>query len=155
MTKVLVGISVNGEYREMAVKPEATLAEVLRDELNHTGTNIGCGTGDCGACTVIMDGKAVNSCLVLALEAEGSEVRTIEGLETDGRLAPVQRSFIASGAIQCGFCTPGMLMTAHEFLQRNPRPTEEEAREAISGNLCRCTGYTKIVQAIIEAHKYE
>jgi len=155
VTKVLVGISVNGEYREMAVRPEATLAEVLRDELNHTGTNIGCGTGDCGACTVIMDGKAVNSCLVLALEAEGSEVRTIEGLETDGRLAPVQRSFIASGAIQCGFCTPGMLMTAHEFLQRNPRPTEEEARDAISGNLCRCTGYKKIVQAIVEAHKYE
>ncbi len=155
MTKVLVGFSVNGEYREMAVKPEATLAEVLRDELNHTGTNIGCGTGDCGACTVIMDGKAVNSCLVLALEAEGSEVRTIEGLETDGRLAPVQRSFIANGAIQCGFCTPGMLMTAHDYLQRNPRPTEEEAREAISGNLCRCTGYKKIVQAIVEAHKYE
>jgi carbon-monoxide dehydrogenase small subunit len=155
VTKVLVGFSVNGEYREMAVKPEATLAEVLRDELNHTGTNIGCGTGDCGACTVIMDGKAVNSCLVLALEAEGSEVRTIEGLETDGRLAPVQRSFIANGAIQCGFCTPGMLMTAHDYLQRNPRPTEEEAREAISGNLCRCTGYKKIVQAIVEAHKYE
>ena len=148
MTKVLVGISVNGEYW-------ATLLEVLRAELELTGTKYGCGEGECGACAVMLDGKVVDSCLVLALEAEGSEVRTIEGLETDGRLAPVQRSFIASGAIQCGFCTPGMLMTAHEFLQRNPRPTEEEAREAISGNLCRCTGYTKIVQAIIEAHKYE
>jgi carbon-monoxide dehydrogenase small subunit len=150
-----MSITVNGEVREVAVKPSATLSSLLRDELNHTGTNVGCGTGDCGACTVLLDGKAVNSCLVLALDAAGADVRTIEGLETGGKLAAIQRSFIAHGAIQCGFCTPGMLMAAYDYLQRNPRPTEEEAREAISGNLCRCTGYEKIVKAIVEAHNFE
>jgi carbon-monoxide dehydrogenase small subunit len=148
-------LTVNGVMYEVAVEPYTTLTSLLRDELNLTGTNLGCGTGDCGACTVIMDGRAVNSCLVLALEAAGSEITTIEGLEEGGKLAPVQLSFIEHGAIQCGFCSPGMLITAHDFLQRNPRPTEEEATQAISGNLCRCTGYKKIIQAIVEAHKFE
>jgi carbon-monoxide dehydrogenase small subunit len=153
--KVLMEIIVNGESYEVAVRPGTTLTALLRDELNLMGTNVGCGTGDCGACTVVMDGKAVNSCLVLALDAAGSEVRTIEGMGEGGKLSPVQRSFIEHGAIQCGFCSPGMIIAAHDHLRRNPTPTEEEAADAISGNLCRCTGYKKIIQAIVEAHKYE
>ncbi|MDQ7779928.1 MAG: (2Fe-2S)-binding protein, partial [Planctomycetota bacterium] len=136
--------------------PDMKLLDVLREELNLTGTKQGCGTGDCGACTVLMNGKAVNSCLVLALDAAGSEVTTIEGLSSkNGELDPVQKAFVKHGAIQCGFCTPGMILAAKDFLGRIPRPTEAEARDAISGNLCRCTGYAKIVEAVVEAHKYE
>lgn len=155
MNKVLVELTVNGEKHQVAVKPNTTLTALLRDELDLTGTNQGCATGECGACTVFMDGKAVNSCLVLALDAAGSEIVTIEGLAKQGKLDPVQRAFIEHGAIQCGFCSPGMLISAKDYLSRVPRPTEAQAREAISGNLCRCTGYIKIIEAIMEAHKYE
>jgi carbon-monoxide dehydrogenase small subunit len=154
MSKVLMELSVNGVMREVAVKPGCTLVQLLRDELSLTGTHQGCGTGECGACTVLMDGRAVNSCLVLALDAAGHEITTIEGLARDGKLHPVQKAFIERGAIQCGFCTPGMIMTAVEFLGRVPRPTEAQARDAISGNLCRCTGYLKIIEAMMEAHRY-
>jgi carbon-monoxide dehydrogenase small subunit len=154
MSKVLVELSVNGVKREVAVRPAWTLVRVLRDELGLTGTHTGCGTGECGACTVLVDGRAINSCLVLAVDAAGCEITTIEGLAKDGRLHPVQKAFIELGAIQCGFCTPGMIMTAVEFLGRVPRPTEAQAREAISGNLCRCTGYVKIIEAMVEAHRY-
>ena len=155
MTKVLLELTVNGEKHQVAVKPNTTLTALLRDRLNLTGTNQGCATGECGACTVFMDGKAVNSCLVLALDAAGSEIITIEGLARQGKLDPVQKAFIEHGAIQCGFCTPGMLISAKDYLDRVPKPTEAQAREAISGNLCRCTGYIKIIEAIMEAHKYE
>ena len=154
MSKVVMDISVNGVRREVAVGPGCTLVRLLRDELELTGTHQGCGTGECGACTVLMNGRAVNSCLVLALDAAGSEITTIEGLARDGKLHPVQKAFIERGAIQCGFCTPGMILTAVEFLGRVPRPTEAQAREAISGNLCRCTGYVKIIEAMTEAHRY-
>ncbi len=154
MSKVLLELSVNGVKREVAVRPAWTLVRVLRDELGLLGTHQGCGTGECGACTILMDGRAVNSCLVAALDATGSEITTIEGLEMDGKLHPVQKAFIDHGAIQCGFCTPGMIMTAVEFLGRVPRPTEAQAKEAISGNLCRCTGYLKIIEAMMEAHKH-
>jgi carbon-monoxide dehydrogenase small subunit len=154
MSKVLMELTVNGERREAAVAPATTLTQLLRDGLGLLGTHQGCGTGECGACTVLLNGEAVNSCLVLALDAAGSEVTTIEGLERQGRLDPVQRSFIEHGAIQCGFCTPGMILAAKDYLSRNPRPTEEQAREAVSGNLCRCTGYIKIIEAIKEAYRY-
>jgi carbon-monoxide dehydrogenase small subunit len=154
MSKVLMELTVNGERREAAVAPATTLTQLLRDGLVLLVTHQGCGTGECGACTVLLNGEAVNSCLVLALDAAGSEVTTIEGLERQGRLDPVQRSFIEHGAIQCGFCTPGMILAAKDYLSRNPRPTEEQAREAVSGNLCRCTGYIKIIEAIKEAYRY-
>jgi carbon-monoxide dehydrogenase small subunit len=154
MKSVLIELKVNGEKREVAVKPAETLASALRDGLGLTGTKVGCGTGECGACTVLLNGRAVNSCLVMALDAEGADITTIEGIARDGKLAPVQKAFIEHGAIQCGFCTPGMIISAVDCLGRNPRPTEEEAREAISGNLCRCTGYVKIIEAVKEAHKY-
>ena len=152
--KVIVALTINGQNYEVAVEPKTTLAQLLREHLNLTGTKQGCATGECGACTVLLDGRAVNSCLVLAVDAAGSHVTTIEGIEKDGKLDPVQKSFVKHGAIQCGFCTPGMIMAAKDYLRRNPRPTEGEARDAISGNLCRCTGYAKIVEAIKEAHRY-
>jgi carbon-monoxide dehydrogenase small subunit len=148
MAKRHIVITVNGHPREVTVRPNVTLLDVLRKDLNLKGTNKGCGTGDCGACTVIMDGKAVNSCLVLAVDADGKRITTIEGLAPPGELHPVQRAFIDNGAVQCGFCTPGMILTAKAFLDTNPDPTEEECKRAISGNLCRCTGYKKIVEAI-------
>jgi carbon-monoxide dehydrogenase small subunit len=148
-----IRLTVNGTLYEVEVKPHSLLLDVLRTNLDLTGTKSGCGTGDCGACTVLMDGKPVNSCLVLALEAEGKEIITIEGLEKDGKLHPIQESFIKNGAIQCGFCTPGMVLTAKAFLDENPNPSEEEIKHAISGNLCRCTGYIKIIKAISEASK--
>jgi carbon-monoxide dehydrogenase small subunit len=139
---------VNGKPVEVKVDPTWTLLYVLREELKLTGTKKGCEKGDCGACTVLLQGKPVNSCLVLALQAEGKEIETIEGLGTADDLHPLQKSFIANGAVQCGFCTPGMLLSAAALLRNNPSPTEKEIRTAISGNLCRCTGYQKIVKAI-------
>ncbi len=147
--KQLIELKVNGELYEVAIKPWRTLLDVLREDLGLTGTKKSCDSGDCGACTVIMNGKLVVSCLVLAVEAQGKDIFTIEGLAKNGQLHPLQQAFIEHGAIQCGFCTPGMLLSAKALLDRNPRPTEAEVREGISGNLCRCTGYTKIVEAIL------
>lgn len=146
-----VTLRVNGESYELSIDVRRTLLEVLRDELNLTGTKEGCGTGDCGACTVLVDGVPITSCLTLAIEAQGREITTIEGLAKDGQPHPIQRAFIEHGAIQCGFCTPGMIISAKALLDKNPQPTEAEVREAISGNYCRCTGYTKIVEAIVAA----
>ena len=149
--KSIITLTVNGESVEAAVEPNQTLLQFLREELGLTGTKHGCGLGDCGACTVILDGKPVNSCLVLAVQSNGCEVLTIEGMAENGHLHPIQQSFVDKGAIQCGFCTPGMLLSAKALLEDNPRPTEIEIRTAISGNLCRCTGYQKIVEAIKDA----
>ncbi len=152
--KQLIKLKVNGDEYEIAVAPWKTLNEVLRKELNLTGTKLGCGTGDCGACTVLVDGKAVNSCLTLAVEVQGKEITTIEGLaESEDKLHPIQESFIEKGAVQCGFCTPGMIMTTQYFLENNPSPTVEEIKKALDGNLCRCTGYVKIIDAIQDAAK--
>ena len=151
-----IELKVNGEAYELEVEPRATLVKVIREELGLTGTKSGCERGECGSCTVLMDGMPVNSCLVLAVEAEGSEICTIEGLARDGELDVLQRNFIERGAIQCGFCTPGMIMTAKALLDRNRRPSEEEVRRAIAGNFCRCTGYDKIVESILaSAVEYE
>ena len=150
--KQLIKLKVNGDEYEIAVAPWKTLNEVIRKELNSTGTKLGCGTGDCGACTVLVDGKAVNSCLTLAVEVQGKEITTIEGLaESEDKLHPIQESFIEKGAVQCGFCTPGMIMTTKYFLDYNPDPTDDEIRKALDGNLCRCTGYVKIIDAIKDA----
>jgi aerobic carbon-monoxide dehydrogenase small subunit len=146
--KTIIRITVNGEVVESAVEPNATLTQFLRGDLELTGTKHGCGLGDCGACTVLLDGKPVNSCLVLAIQANGRDVLTIEGLAENGVLHPIQQAFVDHGAIQCGFCTPGMILSAKALLDDNPNPTEAEIRTAISGNLCRCTGYQKIVEAI-------
>jgi aerobic carbon-monoxide dehydrogenase small subunit len=146
--RIPLKLVVNGKPVEVLVDPTWTLLKVLREELELTGTKKGCEKGDCGACTVLLEGKPVNSCLVLALQAEGKEIETIENLGTPESLHPLQKSFIANGAVQCGFCTPGMLLSAASLLRRNPHPIEKEIRRAISGNLCRCTGYTKIVKAI-------
>jgi len=146
--KVPLKMVVNGKAVEVKVNPTWTLLKVLREELGLTGTKKGCERGDCGACTVLLDGKPINSCLVLALQAEGKKVETIEGMGTAENLHPLQKSFIKNGAVQCGFCTPGMLLSALALLRKNPNPTRQEIRRAISGNLCRCTGYAKIVKAI-------
>ena len=146
-----IDFKVNGRDYSLEVREDMRLLDFLREELKLTGTKEGCGEGECGACTVIIDGKAVNSCLVLVPEIDGREVITVEGLERDGRLHPLQESFIEKGAVQCGFCTPGMLMSAKALLDGNADPSDEEIREAIEGNLCRCTGYYKIVQAIRDA----
>jgi carbon-monoxide dehydrogenase small subunit len=151
--KHLVTLTVNDEVHEVLVEPNELLVDVLRDRLDLTGTKVGCGTGDCGACTVIVDGKPVNSCLMLALEANGKEILTIEGLAQNGKLHPLQQAFIDAGAIQCGFCTPGMVLSAKALLDQNPHPTEEEIRMEIAGNICRCTGYAKIVEAIWAASR--
>ena len=141
---------VNGEQRELDVSPTKSLLDVLREQLFLTGTKRGCDSGECGACTVIMNEKAVNACLVLATELDGSKITTIEGLgRGPDELHPLQKAFIEKGAVQCGFCTPGIIMTAKAFLDSNPQPSEEEVRDAISGNLCRCTGYSKIVNAVL------
>ncbi len=151
MTKQLISLQVNGETYEVAVEPHWTLLETVRDELRLTGSKEGCGTGDCGACTMMVGGRLITSCLMLAPEAEGSEVLTIEGLSRDGDLHPIQQAFIDSGGVQCGFCTPGMIMAAKALLDRNPSPTLAEVREGLEGNLCRCTGYTKIYEAVLAA----
>ncbi len=147
--KKLIDLTVNRKKYELAVAPNMTLADMLRKELGLTGTKKGCDAGDCGSCTVILDGKAVNSCLVLAVQASGREILTIEGVGTDEGLHPIQKAFVEKGAIQCGFCSPGMILSAKALLDGNPKPTELEVRTAISGNLCRCTGYQKIVEAIL------
>ncbi|RLB04646.1 MAG: (2Fe-2S)-binding protein [Deltaproteobacteria bacterium] len=147
MRKV-VKLKVNGVEDEKAVKPGTTLAEFLRYELGLTGTKIGCDQGACGACTVLIDGKAIKSCSVLALQANGKEVVTIEGLAEEGKLHPLQEAWLDHGAYQCGFCTSGMILTAKALLDENPDPSEEEIKEGIRGNLCRCTGYVKIIEAI-------
>jgi aerobic carbon-monoxide dehydrogenase small subunit len=144
-------IKVNGRSYKIAAKPWRTLLDVLRNDLGLTGTKEGCGTGSCGSCTVLMDGQAVNACLVLIAEAQGKTITTIEGLSHEGELHPLQRAFMDEGAVQCGFCTPGVILTAKAFLDSNPQPTESQIREAIAGNLCRCTGYVKIVRAIMKA----
>jgi carbon-monoxide dehydrogenase small subunit len=146
-----ITLKVNGEERVVTVEPRQTLLDTLRNDLGLTGTKEGCGNGNCGTCTVLLNGKAVSSCLVLAIEAEGQEIMTIEGLAQPGKIHPLQQAFIEEGAIQCGFCSPGMILTAKAFLDTNPHPTEAQARQAIAGNLCRCTGYDKIVRAIMKA----
>ena len=143
-----IELTVNGQPRLATVSGGETLLELLREDLHLTGTKNGCGEGDCGACTVLLDGKAVKSCLILAVQAAGGSVTTIEGLATPDNPHPIQRAFVQAGAVQCGFCTPGMIMAAKALLDENPDPAEEEIREALSGNLCRCTGYTKIIDAV-------
>lgn len=149
--KGLIELDINGERRQAAVEPWQSLLDVLREELLLTGTKKGCDEGDCGACTVILDGRAVTSCLVLAMAARGKAITTIEGLASGEELHPVQRAFLENGGVQCGFCTPGLIMNAVALLQENPDPSEKDIRYAIGGNLCRCTGYTKVVQAIQSA----
>ena len=143
-----ITLKINGESYEVRVKPSETLLEVLRDKLGLTGTKEGCDTGKCGACTVLIEGKAVRSCLTLAIAARDKEITTIEGLAHGKELHPIQQAFVEHGALQCGFCTPGMIMISKAFLAENPDPTEQEIREALIGNICRCTGYVKIVEAI-------
>jgi carbon-monoxide dehydrogenase small subunit len=149
--KQTITMTVNGETRTGTAEPRMTLADFLRDELLLTGTHLGCEHGVCGACTILLDGSSVRSCLVFAVQADGAELTTVEGLADGDALHPVQEAFANEHALQCGFCTPGFLMTAVEFLRENPRPTEAQVREAISGNLCRCTGYVNIVRAIESA----
>lgn len=149
LDKVELALVVNGEDVTLQVPPLATLLDVLRDDLELTGTKYGCGEGECGACAVMLDGRVVNSCLVLAAECEGSKVLTVEGLASDGKLHRIQQAFVDHGAIQCGFCTPGMIMAAHALLQANPSPTQEQIKRGLEGNLCRCTGYRKIIDAVL------
>ena len=151
MARNHVSTTVNGDRVEFLCETEQTLLDVLRDELRLTGTKEGCGTGDCGACSVIVDGRLVCSCLMLAVEAEGKSVETIEGMAAGESLHPLQRKFIEHAALQCGICTPGFLVAARSLLARNPDPTEDEVRYWLAGNLCRCTGYQKIVEAVLDA----
>jgi carbon-monoxide dehydrogenase small subunit len=148
---MLLEFTVNGQRRSAEVHPMARLLDVLRDDLGLTGTKEGCGEGECGACSVILDGRLVNSCLVPAVQAQGADLRTIEGVARSGRLDPVQRAFLACNGAQCGFCTPGMVLAAEDLLDRCPHPDEAQVRAGLSGNLCRCTGYVKIVDAVLEA----
>jgi len=148
--KQLILLTVNGEAYEVAVEPRMTLLDVLRDNLGLTGTKKACDLGNCGSCTVLLDSKPVVSCLLLAVDAQGRDILTIEGLAKNGQLHPLQQAFIDYSALQCGFCTPGMLLSAKALLDSNPEPTEDEVKEAISGNLCRCTGYGNIVEAILK-----
>jgi carbon-monoxide dehydrogenase small subunit len=151
MTTHAIAITVNGAEESLDVPSNLTLLELLRTRLALTGTKDGCAAGECGACTVLMDGEPVNSCMVLAVEADGAEIITVEGLAHDARFDPVQQAFVDEGAVQCGFCTPGMLISARALLNRKPDPNEDEIREALLGNLCRCTGYTRIVRAVQKA----
>ena len=151
MPKQPITLSVNGQTREIAVEPSWTLLETVREQLRLTGSKEGCGTGDCGACSMLVEGRLVTSCLMLAVQADGREVTTIEGLATNGSLHPVQAAFVEKGGVQCGFCTPGMIMAAASLLERNPSPTVDEVRVGLAGNLCRCTGYTKIYESVLAA----
>ncbi len=148
MMKKIVRLKVNGDFYEVIVKPNMTLLELLREGLGFTGTKKGCNEGECGSCTVILEGKPVNSCMVLGLEADGKEVITIEGVAKGDELHPLQKAFIDNAAIQCGFCTPGMILSAKALLDNDPDTTDTEIKEAIAGNICRCTGYISIVEAI-------
>ena len=147
-SKQLVALNINGDAYELAVVPTHTLLEVLREDAGFTGTKHGCEQGECGLCTVLIDGRPQFSCLTLAIEAEGAEIRTVEGLATNGELHPLQQAWGETGASQCGYCTPGMLMSAQALLERNPSPNRTEIREALAGNLCRCTGYQAIIEAV-------
>ncbi|MGZ5354121.1 MAG: (2Fe-2S)-binding protein [Actinomycetota bacterium] len=146
-----VSVTVNGAVREADVEPRTLLVYFLREPLGLTGTNVGCDTSSCGACTVHVDGESVKSCTMLAVQADGREVATIEGLASDGQLHPIQDAFHRNHGLQCGYCTPGMIMAAASYLKENPSPTEEEVRESLEGNLCRCTGYHNIVKSILDA----
>ncbi|MBF8983120.1 (2Fe-2S)-binding protein [Lutibacter sp. B2] len=148
-----ISLTINKKMYSIDVEEDVRLIDLLRDQLFLTGTKEGCGEGECGACTVIMDGRVVNSCLVMAFQAEGSNITTIEGMSDKDELHPIQKAFLDKGAVQCGFCTPGMVLSAKSLLDKNENPTREEIREGISGNLCRCTGYNKIVDAIELASK--
>jgi carbon-monoxide dehydrogenase small subunit len=150
-TKHAISLTVNGEHSEVRVEARRTLADVIREELGLTGTKLGCEHGVCGACTVIVDGRSARSCLMFAVQANGSEITTVEGLDVDGKLDFVQQAFTENHGLQCGFCTPGILMSVHSFLKNNPNPTEEEIRIELSGNICRCTGYQNIVASIAAA----
>jgi carbon-monoxide dehydrogenase small subunit len=147
-TTVAIAFTLNGKPQQLEISPNMTLLDLLREEIGLTGTKRGCDVGECGACTVLLDGRAVNSCLVLAPQVSGREVLTVEGLSPLGALRPLQEAFIDHGAVQCGYCTPGMLMSAKDLLDHTANPSEKEIRESISGNLCRCTGYQQIVEAI-------
>lgn len=149
--KRLLELTVNGETYEIAVEPQETLLEVLRNRIGLTGVKEGCGTGECGSCTVLVDGEPVLGCLLLAVECEKKRIETIEGQAHEGVLTPVQQAFLEKGAVQCGFCTPGMVLASTALLQRNSRPGEEEIQEALEGHLCRCTGYNKIMEAVLHA----
>ncbi len=149
--KKIITLTVNGDPHEIAVDPRQTLLDVLREELGLTGTKRGCGLGTCGACTVIIDGNAILACLTLAIDCSGQSITTIEGISDSGRLHPVQKAFIDHGAVQCGFCTPGIVMTAKALLDETPRPGDEEIKDALSGTFCRCTGHLKIMEAVKKA----
>lgn len=149
--KALICLSVNGELHELAVEPQITLLEVLREHLGLTGAKEGCGTGECGTCTVLIDGKPILSCLTLALDCEDAEITTVEGLAQGDKLTPVQEALLQKGAVQCGFCTSGMVLTMTALLNESPSPSDDEIKKALEGNLCRCTGYNKIVEAVNEA----
>ena len=152
MKKYTVHFTVNGEATELDVQANRTMLNVIRDELHLTGTKVGCGAGECGACTVIVNGKPINACLVLAPEMDGMDITTIEGIaDSDGNLSPLQQAFVDHAALQCGFCTPGFIMSGTALLNENPHPTRDEIKHAISGNLCRCTGYIRIIEAIEDA----
>ena len=146
--EITLNFILNGENIKVKTKTNRRLLDVLREELGMTGTKEGCAVGECGACTVVMNGKAVNSCLILAPQAQGTEIITVEGMQKNGKLHVLQENFLKSGAVQCGFCTPGMLMSSYALMQKNPNPTTEEIKTAIEGNLCRCTGYKQIIEAI-------
>ncbi len=148
MTKQSVGVKINGREYQREVEPRMLLVDFLRDELNLTGTHIGCDTGHCGACTILLGGSTVKSCMMFAVQVNGAEILTIEGLATEGKLHPLQEAFSEDHALQCGYCTPGMILSSLFLLQRNPNPSEEEIRRGIEGNLCRCTGYVNIVKAV-------
>ncbi len=151
MSDHTIGVSVNGERYEREVEGRKLLVHFLRDDLDLTGTHVGCDTGNCGACTVLLDGRAVKSCMLLAVQADGADLTTVEGLAPDGELNTLQRAFSEHHGLQCGYCTPGMLLSATYLLAQNPKPTEEEIRRGIQGNICRCTGYVNIVRAITAA----
>ncbi|WP_054938050.1 (2Fe-2S)-binding protein [Moorella stamsii] len=153
MSWVAIELEINGDKKQVIVEETELLVDVLREKLGLTGTKKACGEGECGACTVLLDGEPVNSCLVLAVQVDGRKITTIEGIGKPGQLHPIQEAFINEGAIQCGYCTPGMILSAKALLDNNPEPTEAEVRRALSGNLCRCTGYQKIVKAVLEAAK--
>jgi len=148
-----IRFTVNGEVKEMEVQPNKTLLNMLRENLDLIGAKEGCGAGECGSCTVLVDNEPVNSCLMLAVEVDGKEILTVEGLSDGTSLDPVQESFIEHNALQCGYCTPGMVMSAKALLNRNPNPTEEDVKEALAGNLCRCTGYQRIINAVLDVAK--